>query len=194
MKHHVLVLDDEADVRTAIRLQLKGTRFEILEAENVEQAIGLLGDNPISIDVIICDVRMPGMSGVEAVAFFQRRVPDHAGDRPDRLSGRRARRGLHEAEGRGRLSDQAGGKGQADRGGRAGRARPQAVRVTSDGTLQAKVIRNLTPTSSCRSLAPGLNPGSRRSLATRLGLLPIPWSRYCHAFYTVMCRLRPTLL
>ena len=75
MKHHVLVLDDEADVRTAIRLQLKGTRFDVLEAENVEQAIDLLGDNPISIDVIICDVRMPGVSGVEAVATFQREYP-----------------------------------------------------------------------------------------------------------------------
>lgn len=75
MKHHVLVLDDEADVRAAIRLQLKGTRFEILEAENVEQAIGLLSDNPISIDVIICDVRMPGVSGVEAIALFQREYP-----------------------------------------------------------------------------------------------------------------------
>ena len=75
MKHHVLVLDDEADVRTAIRLQLKGTRFDVLEAENVEQAIVLLGDNPISIDVIICDVRMPGVSGVEAVATFQREYP-----------------------------------------------------------------------------------------------------------------------
>ena len=75
MKHHVLVLDDEADVRSAIRLQLKGTRFEILEAENVDQAIALLTDNPISIDVIICDVRMPGKSGVEAVATFQREYP-----------------------------------------------------------------------------------------------------------------------
>lgn len=75
MKHQVLVLDDEADVRTAIRLQLKDTRFEILEAENVQQAIGLLGDNAISIDVIICDVRMPGISGVEAVATFQREYP-----------------------------------------------------------------------------------------------------------------------
>ena len=75
MKHHVLVLDDEADVRRAIRLQLKGTRFDVLEAENVEQAIVLLGDNPISIDVIICDVRMPGVSGVEAVATFQREYP-----------------------------------------------------------------------------------------------------------------------
>jgi DNA-binding NtrC family response regulator len=75
MKHHVLVLDDEADVRSAIRLQLEGTRFEILEAENVDQAIGLLTDYAISIDVIICDVRMPGASGVEAVEIFQREFP-----------------------------------------------------------------------------------------------------------------------
>lgn len=75
MKHHVLVLDDEADVRGAIRMQLKGTRFEILEAENVDQAIGLLSDNAISIDVIISDVRMPGKSGVEAVSYFQREYP-----------------------------------------------------------------------------------------------------------------------
>ncbi len=72
MKHHVLVLDDEADVRNAIRLQLKDTRYEILEAENVQQATDLLRDNAISIDVIICDVRMPGIGGVEAVAYFQR--------------------------------------------------------------------------------------------------------------------------
>jgi DNA-binding NtrC family response regulator len=76
MKHHVLVLDDEADVRSAIRLQMRGTRFEILEAESVDQAVALLADNPISIDVIICDVRMPGKSGVEAVAYFQREYPN----------------------------------------------------------------------------------------------------------------------
>jgi len=75
MKHHVLVLDDEADVRAAIRLQLKNTRFEVLEAETFQQAVGLLGDNAITIDVILCDVRMPGVSGVEAVAAFQRDYP-----------------------------------------------------------------------------------------------------------------------
>ena len=75
MKHHVLVLDDEADVRAAIRLQLKGTRFEILEAESAQQAMELLSDNAITVDVIICDVRMPGVSGVEAVQQFQREYP-----------------------------------------------------------------------------------------------------------------------
>lgn len=75
MKHHVLVLDDEADVRAAITMQLADTRFEILEAESAEQAIELLSDHAITVDVIICDVRMPGISGVEAVEHFQREYP-----------------------------------------------------------------------------------------------------------------------
>ena len=76
MKHHVLVVDDEADVRAAIRLQLRDTRLDILEAGNFQQAVDLLRDNAISIDVIICDVRMPGTSGVEAVEVFQREFPN----------------------------------------------------------------------------------------------------------------------
>jgi len=76
MKHHVLVLDDEAGVRAAIRLQLEGTQLEVLEAENFQQAENLLRDNALSIDVIICDVRMPGTSGVEAVQVFQREFPN----------------------------------------------------------------------------------------------------------------------
>jgi FixJ family two-component response regulator len=75
MKHHVLVLDDEAGVRSAIRMQLKDTRFDVLEAENFELATAFLRDNAISVDVIICDVRMPGVSGVEAVATFLRDYP-----------------------------------------------------------------------------------------------------------------------
>ena len=75
MKHHVLVLDDEAGVRAAIRLQLRDTRLDVLEAESAQQAIDLLRDNALSVDVIICDVRMPGISGVEAVDVFQREYP-----------------------------------------------------------------------------------------------------------------------
>ena len=75
MKHHVLILDDEADVRAAIKLQLKDTHFDILEAENFEHAMNFLRENAITVDVIICDVRMPGVDGVEAVANFQREYP-----------------------------------------------------------------------------------------------------------------------
>ena len=76
MKHQILILDDEADVRAAIRMQLKDTDFGILEADSFERAMELLQENAITTDVIICDVRMPGVDGVEAVENFQREYPN----------------------------------------------------------------------------------------------------------------------
>jgi two-component system chemotaxis response regulator CheY len=75
MDHHILIVDDEEDIRKIVRLQLSDTRFEILEAEGAEQAIELLKANALTIDVIICDVRMPKISGVEAVDYFRRNFP-----------------------------------------------------------------------------------------------------------------------
>ena len=75
MQHHILVVDDEADVRKVIRLQLKGTHFEVLEAEEGGRAIDLLNDNALTVDVIICDVRMPKIGGVEAIAYFRKEYP-----------------------------------------------------------------------------------------------------------------------
>ena len=71
----VLIVDDEKDVRKVIRRQLSGTQFEILEAEGAEQAMQLLEENALTVNVIICDVRMPKISGVEAVDYFRRKHP-----------------------------------------------------------------------------------------------------------------------
>jgi len=75
MQHHILILDDEEDIRTVIRRQLSGTQYEVLEAENAEEAMRLLGENALTVDVIITDVRMPKISGVEAVDYFRRNHP-----------------------------------------------------------------------------------------------------------------------
>ena len=75
MLHHALIIDDEPEVRETIRLQLSGTRYEVLEAEDGEKGIELLNENALTVDVIICDVRMPKINGVEAVAYFRREYP-----------------------------------------------------------------------------------------------------------------------
>ncbi|MCP4196190.1 MAG: response regulator [Proteobacteria bacterium] len=76
MKQKILVVDDEASVRETIRLQLKSTGHEIIEAEDGQQAISLLGSsNNRGISVIICDVRMPNITGIEAVSHFRRDHP-----------------------------------------------------------------------------------------------------------------------
>ena len=76
MKHKILVVEDEAEIRKTIRLQLEGTIYEVLEAEDGEMGIQLLdNENILEVVVIICDVRMPKLNGVEAVAYFRENYP-----------------------------------------------------------------------------------------------------------------------
>jgi len=75
MLHHILVVDDDKEVREGILLQLGDTRYTILEAEDGEMAIECLNNHALTVDAIICDVRMPKINGVEAVAYFRREFP-----------------------------------------------------------------------------------------------------------------------
>ena len=73
----VLVVDDEPDIRTAVRMMLAKDGYSVLEAEDGEKAIETIntGQNRLMLDVIICDIRMPKISGVEAIAYFQKEYP-----------------------------------------------------------------------------------------------------------------------
>ena len=73
----VLVVDDEPTVRTIVRLILQKAGYEVLEAENGETAIEALntGENRLVLDVVICDIRMPKINGVQAIEYFQREYP-----------------------------------------------------------------------------------------------------------------------
>lgn len=76
MKHKIMIVDDEEQVRMTIRLQLKDTGLEIIEAEDGAQGIAMLdNENALIIDAIICDVRMPKINGVEAVQYFRKEYP-----------------------------------------------------------------------------------------------------------------------
>ena len=77
MLRKVLVIDDEDVIRQTIRKQLDGSGFEIIEANDGEQGIDLLNtlDNPLTVDVIICDIRMPKINGIEAIAYFRKEYP-----------------------------------------------------------------------------------------------------------------------
>lgn len=76
MQHKILVVDDEKEVRDTIKLQLKGTGLEVIEAEDGKKGIEILdAENVITVDAILCDVRMPNINGVEAVAYFRREYP-----------------------------------------------------------------------------------------------------------------------
>jgi DNA-binding NtrC family response regulator len=73
----VLVIDDERDIRTVIHLILEKAGYYVVEAENGEHAIQLIneGEHPMVLDVILTDIRMPRINGLEAMAYFQREYP-----------------------------------------------------------------------------------------------------------------------
>jgi len=76
MSHKILVVDDDEEVRKTIRLQLKDTGLEVVEAEDGKKGIEVLdAENVTLVDAILCDVRMPNINGVEAIAYFRREYP-----------------------------------------------------------------------------------------------------------------------
>lgn len=62
----VLVVDDEAQIRKVIRLLLEKKGYSVIEAGDGVSAVEIAGSE--KIDLIIMDIMMPAMSGVEATA------------------------------------------------------------------------------------------------------------------------------
>jgi two-component system, chemotaxis family, chemotaxis protein CheY len=73
----VLIVDDEPDIRKVVRMTLQKAGYDVLEAENGEKAIEVInsGENRLLLDVIICDIRMPKVNGIEAIAYFRQNYP-----------------------------------------------------------------------------------------------------------------------
>jgi two-component system KDP operon response regulator KdpE len=69
----ILVVDDEQQIRRVLRATLTGTGYDVVEAKDGQQAIALaIRERP---DLILLDVNMPDMSGLEACSkirlFFE---------------------------------------------------------------------------------------------------------------------------
>jgi two-component system, chemotaxis family, chemotaxis protein CheY len=76
-KGKVLIIDDEADVREVLRLHLESVNLNVIEAENGEEAIKLMksGANLLQVGLILCDIRMPKVNGVEAIEYLKENAP-----------------------------------------------------------------------------------------------------------------------
>lgn len=69
----ILLVDDEAQIISALRRTLMDEDCEIFSAQGGQEALKILADQ--AIKVIICDERMPGMSGAELLSIVSLRYP-----------------------------------------------------------------------------------------------------------------------
>ena len=61
---HILVVDDEPDLRDALRILLEANHYRVTEAANAEQALARVQSDR-TIQLVLLDVMLPDLSGVE---------------------------------------------------------------------------------------------------------------------------------
>ncbi|MFZ5451046.1 MAG: response regulator [Thermodesulfobacteriota bacterium] len=69
----VMVVDDEKDFLETIIKRLKARKIEVTGAESGYKALELLGAQ--DYDVIVLDVKMPGMDGIETLREIKKKKP-----------------------------------------------------------------------------------------------------------------------
>jgi DNA-binding NtrC family response regulator len=63
----VLVVDDEKNIRRTLEMVLSGEGYRVLEAATAEDALSTLSSPEQPVDIAIFDLKLPGMSGLEAL-------------------------------------------------------------------------------------------------------------------------------
>lgn len=77
-KIKILLVDDHKVIRDGIKLMLRTVpEFNIVaEAENGLEAVEYVGKNAKNIDVILMDISMPIMDGIEATKLIKEKFPE----------------------------------------------------------------------------------------------------------------------
>ena len=68
----ILIVDDNDDLRTIMKIMLR--EFEVVEAKNGKEAVELFNDN--KPDLVLMDILMPVMDGIEATEIIMEKDPD----------------------------------------------------------------------------------------------------------------------
>jgi DNA-binding NtrC family response regulator len=69
----VMIVDDEEDFLETLVKRLEKRDLKVIGAKSGEEALELLQESPV--DVVVLDVKMPGMDGIEALKEIKGRHP-----------------------------------------------------------------------------------------------------------------------
>jgi DNA-binding response OmpR family regulator len=70
----ILIVDDEEQVREILRMWLEKAGYEVFEAVDGKMGVDVHRKTPV--DMLICDLIMPGQEGFETITQFKNQYPD----------------------------------------------------------------------------------------------------------------------
>jgi two-component system nitrogen regulation response regulator NtrX len=74
MSKKILIVDDEASIRESLRRILQYEKYQTLEADRGQRALDLLEES--RVDLVLLDIKMPGMDGLEALERMKASLPE----------------------------------------------------------------------------------------------------------------------
>ena len=74
MRHTVLIVDDDPQIRTLCRIALEGPRFLVREAGSGKEALAAIEGN--GCDLVLLDLCMPDMDGFEFLRTIRGNLPE----------------------------------------------------------------------------------------------------------------------
>lgn len=75
-KEHILIVEDEAHLATGLKYNLTAEGYRVTTVPDGPSALRLFESNPESIDLIILDLMLPGLSGYAVCEAVRARDPD----------------------------------------------------------------------------------------------------------------------
>ena len=72
--YSIYIVDDEAVARNGLKLALKKKNYDVAAFESAESALKAIDESPP--DLVLLDIGLPGMSGVEALEIIKERHPE----------------------------------------------------------------------------------------------------------------------
>lgn len=75
-KGTILLADDEEDVRDVVRSMLESFGYTVVTAGDGQEAVEIFRERAGEVDLVLLDMMMPRMTGVEAFAEIRRISPD----------------------------------------------------------------------------------------------------------------------
>ena len=74
MAERILIVDDDEALRDSLELVLYSEGYTVVSADTGEAALARIEEHPV--DVVLCDLRMPGIDGFELMPQIARHLPD----------------------------------------------------------------------------------------------------------------------